>query len=445
MGHSFRPIIAIIILLGISFLVIGLLTSRNGGGNANSISTIELPLEKTKEQIFSNPLLNVPVGTALIVDVSGTMDPYQSTIINQTPLIDYIITRLNTIWVPRIVVSRADNPSFNQRYRITRAYGLGSGIKMVNNFTTYRAIKNANPGGFLNYTAIDHGMRLVSELMSTPQDTSTVIMITDMAIDIGVSNNCPRGSAPYCAVEELRPLYDGDSHPGWWLVGFDVPYNQGRRPLFLSIWSYDIPQTRDMIDLIIQDLMAGMGDIITADNIHILELYPADYWKPVTDREWEPKGKIMYKDGSPLKWLKPESSFIVTSLYENAELDFSLNRFDQGRKTFEVPYEQTFEVKHGETLLKNISFRDTKMNEGTLDFRTIVPSGQFNGSFSRPDILDVIVIVSPRFSLAGLPWVTEWSQRISQFNHVVEGANSIAKVEKQTLTSRPIRLKFRKR
>lgn len=445
MGSSLKPIVAILIFLGVCFFGIGILTSR-GGKNPTSSPIVDLPIEVTNEAKSNPPLLNMPVGAALIVDVSGTMDPYQANTLNQTPLIDYIVNRLNTIWLPRIVVARADNPSFNQRYRITRAYGLGTGINIVKDFTSYKAIKNASPKGFFAYTSIDQATRLVSELMSsTSQEVSTVIMITDMEIDIGVGKDCPHGTAPYCVAEKLRPLYEGDPRPGWWLVGFDVPYKQGRRPLFLSIWSYDILQTRDMIDLIARDVMAGMGDIIAADNIHILELYPADYWKPAMDRPWNPKGRITYRDGTPLKWLKPESSFIVTSLYENAELDFSLNRFDQDRKAFEVPYEQTFEVRHGETSFKNISFRDTKMNERTLDFKAIISSGQFNGSFSRPDIMNVIVTVSPRFNLDRLPWVSEWSQRISQFNHLVEGANSIVQVERQTLNSLPIRLKFRKR
>ncbi len=444
MGINLKPIIAILIFLGVCFLGIGILTNR-GGKNPTSSPIVDLPIEVANEVKSNPPLLNMPVGAALIVDVSGTMDPYQATKLNQTTLIDYIVNRLNTIWVPRIVVARADNPSFNQRYRITRAYGLGTGINIVKDFTSYRAIKNASPKGFFGYTSIDQATRLVSELMSsTSQEVSTVIMITDMEIDIGVGKDCPQGTAPYCVAEKLRPLYEGDSRPGWWLVGFDVPYNSGRRPLFLSIWSYDIPQTRDMIDLIVRDLMTGMGDIVTADNIHILELYPADCWKPAVDKPWVPKGRISYKDGSPLKWIKPESSFIVKSLYENAALDFSLKHFDQDRRAFEVPYEQVFRVGLGETTFKNVSFVDDRKNEETFDFRAIISSGQFNGSFSHPDIMDVIVKVSPRFNLNTLPWVSEWSQRIPQFNHLVEGANSIVSVEKQTLSSQPIRVKFRK-
>lgn len=445
MGSSLKPIIAILLFLGVCFLGIGILTSR-GGKNPKSLPIVDLPIEVTNEAKSNPPLLNIPVGAALIVDVSGTMDPYQATKLNQTPLIDYIVNRLNTIWVPRIVVARADNPLFNQRYKITRAYGLGTGINIVKDFTSYRAIKNASPKGFFGYTSIDQATRLVSELMSsTSQEVSTVIMITDMEIDIGVGKDCPHGTAPYCVAEKLRPLYEGDPRPGWWLVGFDVPYSNGRRPLFLSIWSYDIPQTRDMIDLIARDVMTGMGDIITADNIHILELYPAEYWKPAMDRPWNPKGRITYKDGTPLKWLKPESSFIVTSLYENAELDFSLNRFDQDRKAFEIPYEQTFKVQQGNASFKDVSLGEVRMTEETIDFKVLLKGGQFKGSFREPDLLDLIITVSPRFNLNKLPWVSEWSQRISQFNHLVEGANSIVDVESQTLASQPIRLKFRKR
>lgn len=411
---------------------------------------ILLPIT-TETEPSSAETVSAPATVSFIVDVSGSMQPYGSAkvaALSNPPLIDYIAERLVTVWAPKQVVQRK---GATHRYRVAKAYRVGADI-VESDLNSYH-FPVGTPVGISGASSLELAMGKVSEALNPAKPTASMaILVSDLETYIKVPRQCPPKNSPYCVAELLRMLYNHSGpKPGWWIIGLNLHLQNGkatvRRPLFISIWGYDVAQTRSMILDIVGDFK-GVLPKQQVEDMHILELYPADWWKPVMTGAWNVKGKIIYDVQKPLNWLPRDMMFTCGS-FQKGILDFKVQRYnDKREETFETLFSQKIdmEVSAANTTLKGVSFeRHPDTDPEWIDFQVLMPDNAIKGSYRQPDTLAITLVASPRMDMNKLGWITNWSQLIKNFDRFVDGATQVTGTVGNKSVSKPINLRFRKK
>lgn len=414
-----------------------------------------IPIPFQEVNIPPSPLSTIspPPLVAVMVDVSGSMKHYTE-FEHQEGALTYILRNLYTIWVPSVEVRR---DGATKRYSIGEVNQVGTTLRNISVSNLQQIVNLPCPDGFKQYTSLHKATKKITILLDqqNPQ-VSMVILISDLQTEIGPpSSECPQGNAPYCVIEQLRALYEGQEfRPGWWIFGVKVPYiYQGKmvwRPIFISVWGYDIEPVRKMLKKICEDIKKTYTPPEGEIEAHLIEIAPSDSWMPDKSGQWIANGKMEYIRGLPFTWFKKEQSFKCSN-YKEGEISFQINKYNYSKQEqFESPYKQLLKVEvHSPTLqMYNITEEDS--NE-THQFSLKIPCKAIKGDRKKPDKVQLTILAYPKKDLHSLNWIEEWSMResskqvdsrIINLESLVDGAMQIAPSKHEKIASSPIILSF---
>lgn len=435
------------------FLCIAVFIILNSCTPKLSLETIPLPLNKVgRTEEKTNMHLSAPATVAVMVDVSGSMSHYVAAGSEKEDPIPYILRNLHNLWVPVEVVREG----VTKRLAVEHVFQVGADVREIAVTSLTQALSTKVPKSFTAYTSLNKATAKIVELLNPAAATvSGVILLSDLHTEISPNEkSCPQGSPPYCVIENLRDLYAGKGDgPGWWILGFKAPYKDGKnmilKPLFISLWSYDIEPSREMMRKIKTELDKIYTEPEGKPDSHLLEIAPANDWMPVKSGKWIATGSIKYKRNEVFSWFPKEQSFKKVG-FKYGVFDFEIaRRHDSRLSDIEVPYAQKIDLK-GKTGDAQFSNRDD--TDATARFSLTVPGRSIKGNRKHPDEISIALIASKTMDDKALGWVSEWSvpetpgkassYRTVNFSELVEAALQVSSPAVTNLESEPIMLKF---
>jgi hypothetical protein len=403
-------------------------------------------------------MISPPPSVAVMVDVSGSMKRYTK-YEHREGALTYIIRNLHTIWIPSAEVKRDGSI---KRYSVGYVYQVGTDLYnvSVNNFQ--QVVNLPCPKDFEDcreYTSLHRATKKAAILLDQrkPQ-VSMVILISDLQTEIGpIFKECPQGNAPYCVVEQLRSLYEGQEvRPGWWILGVKVPYTyEGKtiwRPIFICVWGYDIEPIRTMLKKIHEDLKMAYKPSKGEAEARLIEIAPSDGWMPDKSGHWVASGKMEYTRGSPFIWFKKEQSFKCSG-HKEGEISIQINKYNYSNQDqLESPYKQLLKVEIHSSVLQGCNIAEEEDSNATYQFLLKIPTKSVKGERRKPNEAQITIRAYPKGDLYSLNWIEGWSvrtsspeqvgSRIINLESLMHGAMQIAPPKFEKITSFPIILKF---
>lgn len=408
--------------------------------------------ESKEKEIFP------PSEVAVIVDLSGSMNYYTQLGFKESAL-QYILRNLGTIWIPSVEVTRE---SRIKKYFVKYVYRFGRNIELLQT-NDLKAVFDPPPDpGFYKSTEIHEAIEEVVKLLNPKgPKVSMVVLISDMEIEIGSSKKFPKGSAPYHVIEPLRELYTAPMRsPGWWILGVRVPYKWGNntflRPMFLSVWGYDIKPIRKMLKYIKREIQDNFKGPKGLPEGHLIEIFPSDHWVPASGEKWKPKGVQKYeKDESPFSWIASKNSFRCER-NKTGKISFKIGiSRDTSMREIESPYLGEISAKLTDSKSEKLFYIDPKsfsLKDDVFHFTMEIFCNSIKGKMGKPDRAEILLNASYKMEEDLFSWLNEWSKKeepgnvydnkVTNLKHLFSGAFEIARPPKDFVESQPIILEF---
>lgn len=416
-----------------------------------------IPIPFQEVNIPPSPLSTIspPPLVAVMVDVSGTMTHYTK-FEHQEGALTYILRNLHTIWVPSVEVIRDGSV---KRYSVGEVYQVGTSLNKISVGNLQQIVNLSCPKGFKQYTSIHKATEKTAEFLNQKEPSvSMVILISDLQSEIStLFKDCPHGNAPYCVVEHLRPLYDGQEiRPGWWILGVKVPYIYKRktvwRPIFICVWGYDIEAVRKMLEKIQEDIKMTYKPPEGESEPHLIEIAPSDGWMPDKSGQWIANGKMEYTRELPFTWFKKEQSFKCSG-FKEGEISFQINKYNYSKQEqFESPYKQLLKAEIHSPTLQTCNIDKEENSDTTYQFLLKIPCQAVKGERKKPYEVQLSILAYPEKDPSSLNWIKEWSMkesseeqvasRIVNLESLVDGAMQVAPPKFEKIISVPIILNF---